>query len=121
MPPKRVRYKNPEVATLLTEALRNADPPMSIEDLGRVTGWHRNAGAIVRGEVQRLSPEQVNELAARLPVTVEQILATYGYRVSRSTAAIYPPLGVFLGSLSQATQRNLLEILKGLGSIGGDQ
>lgn len=122
MPPKRVKYKNPRVESLLREALRNADPPMSIEDFARATGWERNAGAFVRGEVQRPSPDQVNEAAHRLPITVEQILAAYGYAVALTpTRQIYGPLAEFLGPLPQSTQRVLLKTLQDLAAAAGGE
>lgn len=81
MTAKRVRAKVPAVAELLRDALVRADK-MSIDDLGRVTGWKRNAGAIVRGEVLRIAPEQARELARWLPITQEQLLLAYGFDIA---------------------------------------
>lgn len=77
MPTRRVKPRNERVAALLERALEQAE--MTIEDLGRATGWHRNAGALVRGEVGRPSPEQIAGLAKWLPVTPEQLLKAWGY------------------------------------------
>lgn len=114
---KRVRPKNDRVAALLRAALEAAE--LSIEDLGRITGWERNAGAFVRGEVQRPTPDQLNELAYRLPITVEQLLAAYGYNVAATPARrIYQPLAAFLEPLPIETQRALLRTLQDLATTG---
>ena len=74
-------YKNERVAALLRGALDQTE--MTIEELGVTTKLGRGpAGALVRGEVRRIAPEQANELARRLPVTVAQILEAYGYDLS---------------------------------------
>lgn len=117
MAAKRVRPKNERVATLLRVALEDAE--MSIEDLGRVTGWERNAGAFVRGEVQRPTPEQLNELVRHLPITVEQLLAAYGYAlVPKPSRELPSDLSDAWWKLPPATRRGMLALIRQAANLG---
>ena len=115
MSTKRVRPKIPAVEALLRDALRRAD--MTIDDLGRVTGWKRNAGALVRGEVLRIAPEQARELARRLPITQEQLLTAYGFDIALTPERQLPrALAEAWLKLPKKTQEGMLELIQAAAS-----
>lgn len=111
MPPKRVRPRNERVAALIQRALEDAD--MTAQDLGRVTGWKRNADAFARGEVQRPAPDQLAELARHLPITVEQLLTAYGYALTpRPSRDLPPDLTEVWWKLPPQTRKGMLALMQ---------
>lgn len=107
MPAKRVKAKNLRFAALIEEALRREQ--MSIEDLGRATGFKRNAGALARGEVVRPSPDQLNALAKHLPVTVDQMLKAYGFDIAaRPSREVDPELARLWPRLSPGVKHSIV-------------
>lgn len=109
----RPRKKNPVLAALLKDAI--ARERTTIDDLGAATGLGRQAvGRIVRGEVQRLAPEQANELVKHLPLSMASILAACGYHIAVTPPQKLPPEFVSLWpTLPAEVQQGLLALARG--------
>ena len=111
MPKARPTKVNPRLEKLMRDALKAAVPEMNIQELGKATGFGRNVGPIVRGEVQRLAPEQANVVVKHLPITMLQLLAAMGYDVPLTSRQTVPDeLAEAWNRLDADSRRSLLQI-----------
>lgn len=108
---RRVRKVNTRVARLLKDALEAEG--MTIEDLGKATGWGRMAGTLVRGEVQRIAPEQAAGLARWLPITQEEILAAYGFDIVVTPERRVPlPVAQIWARMPRSVRSSMLAVMR---------
>lgn len=112
--PKRVKKVNARLAALLKAALIEGD--LTIDELGERSKLGRQAtGRIVRGEIQRLAPEQANRIAPHLPITMAQILEACGYNMSATQPQrVAPQLVEAVLKLGPEDRRSILRSARAL-------
>lgn len=82
---------NPRVVALFQDAVATVTGKRRLEDFLDLTGLSRGTGGpLWRGEVQRIAPDQANLLVNRLPISMFELLDSFGFNVKPTPAERIP-------------------------------
>ena len=111
---------NRALAKLLRDALLDARPPLTIDQLGELSGVPRQTtGRLVRGEIHRPAPDIANAVVPHLPITMTQFLEAVGYNISPSATQRLPPeLLAMWPRLAPEVRQGLLALVRAAATPG---